>query len=238
MNSNRPWVRKAKFKAIKASLWSLLPDTLTETLPATQYLPQLRIPPDVVLEVWRQSRFANCSNGILVGFCDGPCHVNLEEVLWKSSKAKPKGDCGVAIRAQEQPTHEELDNMLNRIICKLNNGLGTGRESTRVIGPIDLFKICLIFEASESSLKLDCNLIYPDYSFTIAPASPIKIVSVELSRELVKCTSETFRSGYLTMDSSKRLLPLEPKDPNVLNYPIVGVWVAGLHSLAAVGRTI
>jgi hypothetical protein len=230
MNSNRPWVRKAKFNAIKASLWTLLPDTLSEELTASSFLPQVRLPPDVVLEVWRQSRFANCHNGIIFGFLDGPCHVNLEEVLWKPSKSRPRGDCGVAIRALVQPTHEELDNMLNRILCKLNNGLG--HSASKVLPPIDLFKICLIFEASESGLKLDCNLIYPDYSFSLSPVAPLKIVSVDLSRDLVKNASEVFRSGYLTMDSSKRLLPLEQHDPKVLEYPLVGVWVSGLHSLA------
>lgn len=232
MNSNRPWVRKTNFKAIKASLWTLLPDTLSDTLSSAKHLPQLRLPPDVILEVWRQSHFANCLNGILVGFLDGPSNVNLEEVQWASSKTKAKGDCGIAIRAFDQPTHEELDTMLNRIVNKLSSGIGTGREASRNFAPIDMFKICLIVEASESALKLDFNLIYPDFSFIISPACPIKVVSVELARELIKRPSETFRSGYLTMDSSKRLLPLELKDPNVLNYPLVGVWVAGLKSLA------
>lgn len=230
MNSNKPWVRKAKFKAITATLWSLMPDTITDSLLPSLYLPQLRLPTDVVLEVWRQSRFASCLNGILVGFLDGPCNVNLEEVVWKSCKAKSQGDCGVAIRAHKQPTYEELDAMLNRIITKLNSGLG--RESSRAFAPIDLFKICLIFEATEGTLELDCNLIYPDYSFTVTPAQSIKIVSVALSRELVKSSSEVFRSGYLTMDSSKRLLPIEAKDSGLLTYPLVGIWVAGLHALA------
>lgn len=231
MKSNRPWARKLKFNAIKASLWTLQPDTLTEALPASQYLPVLRMPPDIILEVWRQSRFSHSLNGVLVGFLEGSRHVNLEEVIWKSNRAKHSGDCGVAIRAHEQPTHEELDGMLHRIISKLNSGLGTGREPSRVFSPVDLFKVCLIVEASESSLQLDCNLIYPDFSFSIVPARPIKIVSVELSRELVRSQSETFRSGLLTMDSSKRLIPLELKDPHVLTYPLVGVWVSGLHAL-------
>jgi hypothetical protein len=50
--------------------------------------------------------------------------------------------------------------------------------------------------------------------------------------------TEEFQRGYLTMDQSSRLVPLEPSDPMVLKYPIIGIWVKAIPQTNSSCRSV
>jgi hypothetical protein len=68
-------------------------------------------------------------------------------------------------------------------------------------------------------------------TFFAIPITPLKIVSTPLSCDLIYHTG-TFKTGMVTLDQTKRVLPLLNDDPMVMRYPMIGVWIAGVKELS------
>jgi hypothetical protein len=97
-------------------------------------------------------------------------------------------------------------------------------------------------------------MIVPDLSFKFITLPSLKLVSTPLSRLLlgksnakdaenvstnfhtllkINPNSQKMFSGFVTLDSEKRVFPLMPTDPFVREQPIVGIWLYGVTDLTS-----
>ncbi|KAI9912722.1 hypothetical protein PsorP6_005297 [Peronosclerospora sorghi] len=93
----------------------------------------------------------------------------------------------------------------------------------------------LVFESSCSNGNLDCQLecIASPVPFKFSLIKNLPILMTPLAASLVKrelsTQSGNFQSGYLTLDRTRKAVPLLKVDPLVLQQPLVGIWVYGIH---------
>jgi hypothetical protein len=84
------------------------------------------------------------------------------------------------------------------------------------------------------SIPLELSLCSISSSFQ-ASLSPIKAMAVlDPSSLLVQLTASEApspRLGWLTIDRRRRLIPVAAGDPTIHQFPVVGVFVSGVHSL-------
>ena len=118
--------------------------------------------------------------------------------------------------------------MLRSLRNLSNENIATNYQEVGIEADNQLFTLTLAYEIENDCLKLDCGLVYIDVSFQLHTIFPLKIVSTDLSRELVKQKARRFKYGFLTMDQSKRLFPMTLQDEMCLKYPLIGVWVTGI----------
>ena len=86
-------------------------------------------------------------------------------------------------------------------------------------------------------LLLRFEILFPYINLLFAPLSPIKLVSSSLTKRLIQPYSSDFENGFLTMDQSSRIVPLEFSDKMVMEYPIVGIWVKGIPQTNASSKS-
>ena len=72
----------------------------------------------------------------------------------------------------------------------------------------------------------------PAATFAATPIASPRIADAPLRRALVAAQTQTrtTRTGFLTMDRTRRLMLLDETDPRALDVPAVGVWVSGVTS--------
>ena len=66
----------------------------------------------------------------------------------------------------------------------------------------------------------------PNVSFDFYQIAPLKMVQTPFLMSTIQ--SQSFQTGFLTLDQNKRVLLLGAHDSAVSMYPIVGLWVTGL----------
>ncbi|CAL1534439.1 unnamed protein product [Lymnaea stagnalis] len=81
---------------------------------------------------------------------------------------------------------------------------------------------------------LDIDMITIDTVFKAVPITPIPIVLTALSKNLAGPMSlshmqGTPKTGYLTMDHTRKLLLVLESDPKTSNLPVIGIWVSGVE---------
>ena len=68
----------------------------------------------------------------------------------------------------------------------------------------------------------------------MTPINRLRMVSTTLAKTLAaRGSAGPPRTGFLTMDATRRLLPLVSTDPKAFEVPVVGIWVAGVASVHA-----
>jgi hypothetical protein len=76
----------------------------------------------------------------------------------------------------------------------------------------------------EMRIRVDC--FFPNVEFRFYGIRGLKIVSTPLSVRLTReGGNQEFTSGFVTLDSSKRVLPILCNDSHARRYPLVGIWV-------------
>jgi hypothetical protein len=94
--------------------------------------------------------------------------------------------------------------------------------------------------SSEGSLSgtVRFEAVMPNVSFQSVQIKPIPILSTALSQRLTNAKTRTIEAerdlpkmGYLTMNQTRKLVPLLETDPSVPLVPMVGVWVSHAASL-------
>lgn len=120
-------------------------------------------------------------------------------------------------------------------IHRLHNDILEGIEAgfDEVLEPSDLINVLVEVDTDENSGNLDlkCYLAYPNFPITIVPINPLKICQTPLSVDLIQ-NSGSFKTGMLTLDQSRRILPLLIDDPMVLKFPMIGIWISGVRDMS------
>mmetsp|Transcript_31491 Transcript_31491/g.54591 ORF Transcript_31491/g.54591 Transcript_31491/m.54591 type:complete len:256 (+) Transcript_31491:49-816(+) len=222
MDSSDNWTRPIDCNVTRATLWTTADDAPLTLLSSLAALPRFQVAPDVMLEIWRQGR--QRSVGKLACFRARHMQLNVEEVHWDCSSRT--GDLDLEIRPEVSVSEAELDGLLSKIQATFEIGIGKGESKHP--SPYDMIKALATYRVDKDLLTVRFLLVYPKAKLVFRPVFPIKLVASPLSRELTQGRSDKFRSGFLTMDSARRLLPLLASDPSALSYPLVGLWVAGI----------
>lgn len=223
MDSSDKWTRPIDCSVTQAVLWTVADDAPLTLLSSAASLPRFQVAPDVMLEIWRQG--SRRSVGKLACFKARQLQLNVEEVHWDS--ASRVGDLELEIRPDSAISEAELDSLLESIQTTIEVGIGRGQSKHP--SHYDMIKALASYHVDRDLLTIRFLLVYPKAKLVFRPVIPIKLVASPLSRELTQGRSDKFRSGFLTMDSARRLLPLLASDPTALSYPLVGLWVAGIH---------
>jgi hypothetical protein len=89
---------------------------------------------------------------------------------------------------------------------------------------------------ASNSLKIHAESVLLGCAFQVTPVSPIPVLQTALARTLTSPDSFTQisglpKSGYMTMDSTRKLLLLLQTDPKAPNLPLVGIWLSGVNSV-------
>ena len=81
--------------------------------------------------------------------------------------------------------------------------------------------------------NIDLKFLQPNVQVKFFEIPNLRFVDVPLSKDLLeyKTSPDSPRSGYLTIDQSRQILPILIDDVNTLNYPLVGFWVSGIQDL-------
>lgn len=84
---------------------------------------------------------------------------------------------------------------------------------------------------SNNKLLLHFNIIYPSYTFSYTQIKQLYLYDCPLSTMLLKDSvfsnrSEELYNGYLTMDSSRQIVPLKFDSPTTFDHPLIGIWIA------------
>ena len=89
-------------------------------------------------------------------------------------------------------------------------------------------------EAEDTIVNL--SVLIPNTNFKIRAIPQMKLVSTPLSRLLLGKTSSSDAftlpaSGFITLDSVERVIPLMPQDPFLQETPAVGIWIWNVDDL-------
>lgn len=84
-------------------------------------------------------------------------------------------------------------------------------------------------------LALHLEVILPLCTLTLTPIRPLSFLDTPLSDLLLapgpSNAEQELQTGYLTMESRRKLVPLSITDPLAVQRPLVGIWVSGLGPL-------
>ena len=108
------------------------------------------------------------------------------------------------------------------------------------ICPLDFSRV--LFQVSESDsgdTSVNFNVLLPNTNFKIRAIPQMKLVSTPLSRLLLGKTDPNSAtapftlpaSGFITLDSEERVIPLMPQDPFLQETPAVGIWLWNIDDL-------
>lgn len=93
---------------------------------------------------------------------------------------------------------------------------------------------CNFFSSGDKSVHhLEFDIITMGTEFKAVPITPVPIVPTALSKNLSGPMSLSHlqgepKTGYLTMDHTRKVLLVLESDPKVFNLPLVGIWVSGV----------
>ncbi|XP_006824317.1 SCL-interrupting locus protein homolog [Saccoglossus kowalevskii] len=110
----------------------------------------------------------------------------------------------------------------------------TSKDSIDVNRLLSLRAQCCCYDNDEDvTFNLHITGVSASTEFEAVPINPIPVIPTALARNLsgplsLSDVQGTPKSGYLTMDQTRKLLLLLESDPKVQNLPLVGIWVSGI----------
>ncbi|KAK3090600.1 hypothetical protein FSP39_012998 [Pinctada imbricata] len=93
---------------------------------------------------------------------------------------------------------------------------------------------CSYYTSGEKSVHhLEFDVVTMATEFNVSPISPVPIVPTALSKNLSGPMSMSHlqgepKTGYLTMDHTRKVLLVLESDPKVFSLPLVGIWISGI----------
>lgn len=85
--------------------------------------------------------------------------------------------------------------------------------------------------AAQLDFQLECASSSVLFKFTLVRNLPLLMtpLAASLAKREFNASSGNLRSGYLTLDRTRKAVPLLKVDPLVLQHPVVGIWVYGIQ---------
>jgi hypothetical protein len=144
-----------------------------------------------------------------------PCAIPVGAVPWAAERPEARPE-GVAYAA-----------LLGRSEAAL--------DGTRTLAVGDAMPVhCACATSPDcAALLVRLEALVPTLTLEATPLRALHVLSSPLTAALRQPSfSGQLRTGFLTMDQTRRLICLGEGDPKAFEAPLVGVWVAGVRSLA------
>lgn len=144
-----------------------------------------------------------------------PCAIPVGAVPWVAERPEARPE-GVAYAALLGRSEAALD----------------GTRTLAVGDAIPVHCACAT-SPDGAALLVRLEALVPTLTLEATPLRALHVLSSPLSAALRQPSfSGQLRTGFLTMDQTRRLICLGEGDPKAFEAPLVGVWVAGVRSLA------
>lgn len=244
------FLRKITINAGSAVLWNRTPQGKAIASHASSMIPQFKLTSEALEVMWTVGAGVETRNpltGFLVGHKFSPKHylsVKLAECQWHISRAtRPQGDYAIQLfpTRLESPAAEMLEierHEIDALLSTIQASLDSVRDDVS-LEPLDICKAAIAFSIDKMNqmLYMKCELVHPSASLQFTPIQPLKLVSSPLTAQLiqeVKGRKGKFQTGFLTLDQSKRVLPMLVTDPMAYRCGLVGMWVSGVPAPATI----
>ena len=238
------FLRKIAISASSAVLWNRTAMGKAIAIRASSMIPQFKISSEALEVMWTIASSVEPRNqltGYLIGHKYSPKHylsVKLSECQWNINRLlRPQGDYSIQLFPMrlESPAAEilELDrHEIDSLLGIIQTNLDTPRDDVN-LEPLDICKAAVAFSIDKMNqmLYMKCELVHPSASLHFTPIQPLKLVSSPLTAQLiqeVKGRKGRFQTGFLTLDQSRRVLPMLVTDPMAYRCGLVGMWVSGV----------
>ena len=238
------FLKKITMNASSAVLWNRTPQGKAIAIRTSSMVPQFKLTSEALEVMWTVGAGVEARNpltGFLVGHKLSPKHylsVKLAECQWHISRAtRPQGDYSIQLFPVRLETpaaemleieRQEIDALLSTIQTSLDS---VGDDVS--LEPLDLCRAAIAFSIDKRNqmLYMKCELVHPSASLHFTPIQPLKLVSSPLTAQLIqeiKGRKGKFQTGFLTLDQSKRVLPMLVTDPMAYRCGLVGMWATGI----------
>ena len=230
--------KSISFKASTLQILDRTPQGKTIGIRSQSMLPQLHVTPSflnaLVQVQTRKAGISPCYKLSSTHFLSLLC----EDCYW-SEVQFPSADMIIHLRATSR--QKIVDHLVHdeKVLETVFQALDRISYYHQTLEALDFCKVILLYSKDKylGRLLLRFEVLFPHCNLLFTPLGPHKLVSCPLTKKLVQ-KSEAFDRGYLTLDQSSRLVPLEPSDPMVLKYPIIGIWVKGIPQTNSASKTI
>lgn len=229
------------FKASEMNLWNREPQGKSVGIRIQSMLPQITLTSrivEILATVARQRRV-----GVCTAFKYSPTHflsLSTHEFQWADPSSLPKADYLVYIKPTTVPRIVDHLFYEEKLIENFLSSLEKIVSRQQKIEILDLCRTLIMVAKDKISQKLliRCEILFPFINVLFSPILPMKLISSNFSKKLIQETWNEFSNGFLTMDQSARVVPLERDDKMVLKYPIIGIWVKGIPQSNSANKSV
>lgn len=212
------WTVSIEPHIVRAGLWPQSLASVSHQLEAKNFMPKLTVASDVLHDIRRRTKLKTLDTGYLQAFHQMEVDFTVEDVHWL---VPPRAD-DLIIPLQPKRLLTSAD------LVQARDSALSSCVSSRTPEATDFFRFMGVYCAEGEALRLQIAVTYPLCTFELRKLEKrLKVVSCPLAQELCAKNQEHFRSGFLTMDQSHRLLPVQAGSREAQAYPLVGIWVAG-----------
>lgn len=199
-----------------AGLWPQSLYKVSYELQAKGFLPKLTVASDVLHDIRRRARLRTLDTGYLQAYHQSSEHFTVEDIQWL---VQPNADLLVLLHPKRLLTSADLMQARDCTVSCCASG--------RTPIPTDYFRFIGAYNSEGDALRLQLVVVYPLCTFELRKLEKrLKVVNCPLAQDLCSQSQDYFRSGFLTMDQSHRILPVQASDQAARTYPLVGIWVA------------
>lgn len=211
------WSSPIEPHIVQAGLWPQSQASVSYQLEAKVFMPRLTVASDVLHDIRRRARMKSLETGYLQGYHQTEGNFTVEEVQWLQL---PRADLLITLHPKRLITSADLAQARDRALAT--------SPTNRTPEVSDFFRYVSTYTAEGEALRLQLAVVYPLCSFQLRRLEKrLKVVNSPLAQQLCGQDQDHFCSGYLTMDQSHRLLPIQAGDRGAQTYPLVGIWIAG-----------
>ena len=173
-----------------------------------------------------------------IPFLDVCAHTLVEDAIHARRPPPPTSSldgaqpCTIRVHAEPWPASGELRPPTEAYASLLERSL-EALEGPRplLLGEAAPMHCAAACSADGASLLLRVEALVPTLALRALPLYTLAVMRSPLSESLREAgLRQQLRTGYLTMDQSRKLVVLSEGDPKAFEVPLVGVWAAGVKA--------
>uniref|UniRef100_A0AAV1TLR2 STIL N-terminal domain-containing protein n=1 Tax=Peronospora matthiolae TaxID=2874970 RepID=A0AAV1TLR2_9STRA len=237
-------VDAVQFPVTRSVLWDRRRLSDTPVIVSLEHvLPQFSVSAEALKEIYKlcreNKRGTLHRSGAVLCFLHGEAtsprikRVRLEGVKLKKEDACAAGTWCIPVYlvAAKNALGQTQENYVSTIASALNSYRDDYVDSLSSKLQPKLLVSQLSPHAAQLDFQLECVASPVLFEFSLIRNLPLLMtpLAASLSKREFSTQTGSLRSGYLTLDQTRKAVPLLKVDPLVSQQPLVGVWVYGVH---------
>lgn len=229
-------LRPASFPASSRALWDRTAAGPPLCVPALGPFARVSV-------VMAQGDLAALRARALAGECDVPVAGSFEEgeggaLLLRAGgatkdtaavvvRASPAAASGAASASEMRVPEDVYREAAGAVLAALE-----ARRGAASVAAYARVRAVCVAHAATPSVAVRGAAVFPRVPLTLRPLRPLGVAATPLARSLAASglAAGRRRGGFLTLDASRRLVPMLDTDPEAYARPLVGIWTAGQAS--------